>query len=270
MAETEIKSINGRTLCDNTARASIVSINQDVSDLKDAKLIPDIINTTSGLQIVYRDSSGKLWTFGSSGSGSSADLTLYQKKDLQNDTAKSLFTTDTVEGALIELGQSKLSPESTSTTSGFQAVYKDSSGKLWTSPGSGTGSGGTSGINTATIYLYRRANTAPSAPAAGQVYTFSTAQLESNPTDWSNIFPTTNTSYPLYVTMSVVASSSSTATVQTWSTPALLAKNGTNGTDGVTPIKGTDYWTPQEVTDIINDAVAGVLAALPTWTGGSF
>ena len=38
------------------------------------------------------------------------------------------------------------------------------------------------------------------------------------------------------------------------------------GLKGDTPVKGTDYWTEADKTEIVNDT----LAALPTWTGGSY
>lgn len=41
---------------------------------------------------------------------------------------------------------------------------------------------------------------------------------------------------------------------------------GASGAAGTTPEKGTDYWTEADKTEIVND----VLAALPTWTGGSY
>lgn len=41
---------------------------------------------------------------------------------------------------------------------------------------------------------------------------------------------------------------------------------GKNGTDGKTPVKGTDYWTTADKEEIVADT----LAALPTWTGGSY
>lgn len=41
---------------------------------------------------------------------------------------------------------------------------------------------------------------------------------------------------------------------------------GKNGTDGKTPVKGTDYWTAADKAEIVNDT----LAALPTWTGGNY
>lgn len=41
---------------------------------------------------------------------------------------------------------------------------------------------------------------------------------------------------------------------------------GPRGADGHTPVKGTDYWTADDQQTIVND----VLAALPTWNGGSY
>ena len=41
---------------------------------------------------------------------------------------------------------------------------------------------------------------------------------------------------------------------------------GAAGADGHTPVKGTDYWTAEDKAEIVNDT----LAALPTWTGGSY
>lgn len=45
--------------------------------------------------------------------------------------------------------------------------------------------------------------------------------------------------------------------------------NGTNGKDGApgyTPVRGTDYYTEADKTEMVN----AVLVALPTWTGGSY
>lgn len=41
---------------------------------------------------------------------------------------------------------------------------------------------------------------------------------------------------------------------------------GAAGSNGKTPVKGTDYWTASDKAAMVND----VLAALPTWTGGSY
>lgn len=42
--------------------------------------------------------------------------------------------------------------------------------------------------------------------------------------------------------------------------------DGKDGADGYTPVKGTDYWTAADRAEMVND----VLAALPTWEGGSY
>ena len=39
-----------------------------------------------------------------------------------------------------------------------------------------------------------------------------------------------------------------------------------DGADGYTPVKGTDYFTEEDKTELVN----AVLAALPTWEGGSY
>ena len=41
---------------------------------------------------------------------------------------------------------------------------------------------------------------------------------------------------------------------------------GEKGANGKTPVKGTDYWTTADKTEIVNDT----LAALPTWAGGNY
>lgn len=46
----------------------------------------------------------------------------------------------------------------------------------------------------------------------------------------------------------------------------LKGDKGAAGADGYTPVKGTDYWTAADKAEIVADT----LAALPTWTGGSY
>lgn len=41
---------------------------------------------------------------------------------------------------------------------------------------------------------------------------------------------------------------------------------GGTGPSGYTPVRGTDYWTAQDKTQIVSD----VLTALPKWNGGSY
>ena len=48
--------------------------------------------------------------------------------------------------------------------------------------------------------------------------------------------------------------------------PATVNLKGPRGADGKTPVKGTDYWTAADRSSMVDD----VLAALPTWNGGSY
>ena len=63
-----------------------------------------------------------------------------------------------------------------------------------------------------------------------------------------------------------------TVTKTDGTTSTFSIKNGSKGStgpagaDGHTPIKGTDYWTEADQQSIVDD----VLAALPTWEGGSY
>ena len=41
---------------------------------------------------------------------------------------------------------------------------------------------------------------------------------------------------------------------------------GSTGSAGKTPVRGTDYWTAADKSAMVSD----VLAALPTWNGGSY
>lgn len=43
-------------------------------------------------------------------------------------------------------------------------------------------------------------------------------------------------------------------------------QKGVDYDDGYTPVKGVDYWTASDKSQMVSD----VLAALPTWNGGSY
>ena len=50
----------------------------------------------------------------------------------------------------------------------------------------------------------------------------------------------------------------------------LRGPQGPDGAPGYTPQRGTDYWTAADQAQIVADAVAGTLAALPNASGVSF
>lgn len=103
------------------------------------------------------------------------------------------------------------------------------------------GTPGAHGLNVATVYLYQRANSAPSVPSGNCTYNFTTGVLTGSTIgQWSQTIPNSND--PCYITMATASSTSDTDTIGTgeWSTPVLLVKNGTNGADGAPGTNGTD------------------------------
>ena len=102
---------------------------------------------------------------------------------------------------------------------------------------SAEGISGKDGLNQATIFLYTRSNSTPNTPTGGQTYTFLNGNLSSIPTGWNRSVPIMDEGHnPCYVTTTAVISNASTATVETWAAPALLAENGRNGEDGFSPV----------------------------------
>ena len=105
----------------------------------------------------------------------------------------------------------------------------------WSSPvilaqNGATGGSGANGVNSATIYLYQRASSAPNKPSGTLTYTFSTKSLSGTPgNNWGTVIPSGIT--PIYVTFATAASTTDTDTIETseWSTPAILAQNGADG-----------------------------------------
>jgi hypothetical protein len=96
------------------------------------------------------------------------------------------------------------------------------------------GAAGSPGANTALVYAYQRAATAPATNPGDITYSFTTNTITTATlaNSWSKTIPTgTN---PLYVTVATASSDTSSDTILAaeWSTPVLLVQNGTNGTNG--------------------------------------
>lgn len=105
---------------------------------------------------------------------------------------------------------------------------------------------GTSGLNSASVFLYRRSATVPAVPTTTLTYTFSTATLTGTLDSWTQSIPAGTD--PLYVTTATAVSSGTTDTILTseWAAVRVLAQNGTPGTNGApgTPgANGITYYT---------------------------
>lgn len=96
------------------------------------------------------------------------------------------------------------------------------------------GAGGAAGINAATVFLYQRAASAPSAPSTTATYTFSSGALTGHNNGWGQTVPA-NDGNPLYVTTATALGTGSTDTISSgeWSAVRVLAEDGADGATGV-------------------------------------
>ena len=97
------------------------------------------------------------------------------------------------------------------------------------------GSNGVNGMNAATIYLYQRNTSKPSKPSASVTYTFSTGVASGLNNGWSQKIP--DGTNPLYVTLATASSNTATDTILSseWSDVVVMAQNGEDGQDGISP-----------------------------------
>ena len=94
---------------------------------------------------------------------------------------------------------------------------------------------GNAGINTATVYLYQRATSAPSKPSGTLTYTFSSAKITSGTLgNWKQSIGELTGTNPIWVIAAVASSNGTTDTIGSseWSTQIKLAENGTDGQPG--------------------------------------
>ncbi len=94
-------------------------------------------------------------------------------------------------------------------------------------------SDGLAGLNSATVYLYQRAASAPAVPSVNVTYTFSTSIATNQNNGWTQTIPAG--SNPIWVTTATAASTTATDTIATgeWAAPVILAQNGASGPAGL-------------------------------------
>lgn len=92
---------------------------------------------------------------------------------------------------------------------------------------------GTNGYNTATIFLYQRANSQPSAPSGTITYNFANGTITGSLGQWSNILPVSN-GQPCYVTQTTITSTDASVSIAPfWSSPRILVEDGGDGVSAV-------------------------------------
>lgn len=116
------------------------------------------------------------------------------------------------------------------------------------------GQAGAAGVNTATIYIYQRAASAPALPSVAATYTFATAALTGLNNGWYTSIPAG--SNPLYVSAATAASTGPTDTIATseWAAAVPLAQNGADGTDGIDGNDGSNGSNGSNGIDGLNSA----------------
>lgn len=99
----------------------------------------------------------------------------------------------------------------------------------WSSP-SMLSRNGTDGINAATVFLYQRSETAPTAPESTLTYTFATGAITGDIGDWSQSIPIDD-STPCYVIQATAASVNATYSIipSAWSEVRLFVVDGAPG-----------------------------------------
>lgn len=96
---------------------------------------------------------------------------------------------------------------------------------------------GDDGLNVATVFIYRRTNTAtaPAKPSVAATYTFATGAISGLNNSWTSTIPAFTAGnvylWTCTATASNVSATDSIASSE-WAGPQLLATDGTNGTDG--------------------------------------
>lgn len=90
---------------------------------------------------------------------------------------------------------------------------------------------GTDGLNSATVFLYKRSASIPGKPSKDATYTFATGTL-SETDGWSTDVPAGTD--PCYVVHATAVSSSDVDIISSseWSEPVVFAQNGSDGTNG--------------------------------------
>lgn len=118
------------------------------------------------------------------------------------------------------------------------------------------GSASTPGLNQATVYLYKRADTQPAKPSVDTTYVFLSGVLSPIPDGWTRSVP--NGSEPCWITSAQAISTETMDTIAAneWLTPTKLVENGSDGSsvdtitdyyavgNSTTPPADSEFWQP--------------------------
>ena len=94
------------------------------------------------------------------------------------------------------------------------------------------GAPGANGLNQATIFIYKRDDSATT--PSKTTYTFVTGDF-TTPSGWSKTIPTEPKGKPCWVTSAIAIGAEATAELN-WAAPSVLVEDGSNGKNGISPV----------------------------------
>jgi hypothetical protein len=120
----------------------------------------------------------------------------------------------------------------TFTTGDLYMRQSNDNGVTWSAAAKVVGENGSNGLNSATVFLYRRSPSAPALPTTTSTFTFATGVLTGQNNSWAQTIP--GGTDPLYVTTATAVGTGTTDTIASteWAAASILASNGTNGSAG--------------------------------------
>ncbi|ARS29088.1 hypothetical protein [Sphingomonas sp. KC8] len=145
-----------------------------------------------------------------------------------------------------------------------------------------TGLPGVAGLNNATVFIYRRAASAPTLPSTTATYTFATAAITGLNNGWTATIPAG--SNPLYVSAATASASAATDTIAAgeWATPVVLAQDGSTGLNaatiylyqrnnsGTAPAAPTTTLTYTFASGVLSGTLGAWTQSVPAASGGKY
>jgi len=200
-------------------------------------------DTGTGASVLTLTTTAQTFSYDGTGAASPSSQTVTFTANLQNLTGTATFTATGYNASGGSLGAITLGGSGNTRTM-TNAQFGAAAYAVVTATLSGfsdtttvvrlqNGAAGSNGLNSATIYLYKRATSTPAVPSTTTTYTFATGVLSGTLDGWTQTIPAGTD--PVYVTLATAASAAATDTIPTteWATPNILAQNGTSGTNGL-------------------------------------
>jgi len=124
------------------------------------------------------------------------------------------------------------------------------------------GTNGANGLNTAAVFIYQRAATAPAAPTGTVTYTFDSGAITGSLNGWTTTIPAKDGN-PLWVRQASASSTTATDTIAPgeWSLAQQLAVDGAPGSPGTAAITGNLTNDPIQLFAFANGAVSSYAGA---------